>query len=62
MCYLLCWRKRGDVPVRVMNVCTEPVVIDKAQSLAEFTEATALDGWIEDQLERVLIFTTQWLT
>ena len=27
-----------------MNVCTEPVVIHKGQSLAEFTEATVLDG------------------
>ena len=29
--------------MRIMNVCTEPVVIHKGQSLAEFTEATALD-------------------
>ena len=36
--------KRRDVPVSVMNVCTEPVVVHEGQSLAEFTEATALDG------------------
>ena len=44
-CATYCVRGKGrDVPVRVMNVCTEPVVIHKGQSLAEFTEATALDG------------------
>ena len=44
-CATYCVGGKGrDVPVRVMNVCTKPVVIHKGQSLAEFTEATALDG------------------
>ena len=44
-CATYCVGGKGrDVPVRVMNVCPEPVVIHKGQSLAEFTEATALDG------------------
>ena len=43
-CATYCVGGKGrDVPVRVMNVCTEPVVIHKEQSLAKFTEATALD-------------------
>ncbi len=44
-CATYCVGGKGrDVPVRVMNVCTEPVVIRSGQSLAKFTEATALDG------------------
>ena len=44
-CATYCVGGKGrDVPVRVMNVCTEPVVIHEGQSLAEYTEATALDG------------------
>ena len=44
-CATFCVGGKGrDVSVRVMNVCTEPIVIHKGQSLAEFAEATALDG------------------
>ena len=44
-CATYCVGGKGrDIPVRVMNVCPEPVVIHKGQSLTEFTEATALDG------------------
>ena len=54
--------KRIDVLVRVMNVCTEPVITHKGQSWRNLLKQLRWMGWIEDQLERVPIFTTQWLT
>ncbi len=58
-CATYCVRGKGrDVSVRVMNVCTELVVIHKGQGLAEFNEATALDGAHRRPVGGTPIFTT----